>query len=929
MDLDSTPVAAQPSPALPRARRDAAAATDPGRGWPRSFTARFAQLAAQQPDRPAFAAAGRELTYRQAHERAALLARALLRRLDGREGPVAVLVGSSVDGLTALLAAALAGRVVVPLDAQLPAARLREVCAAAGVAACLTDGTRPERAGELAAHVPDVVGTAELLRDGTGAHAPGAPGAPAGELPDAAGSGADPLLVVFTSGSTGRPKGVLLTHDWLLSAARTARERFGVVPEDRVALVLPPSFAAGAVVLATALLNGACTWLLDPREHGARAVAEGVRRDAVTTFHATPHLLRSVLAAVPAGAALTTLRLVTTAGEAVHGRDVEQLAARVRPGTEFFNWPGSSETGPISSFRVVCGEPVPQGALPAGLPEPGKDVSVLLPDGTPAPAGGTGEVFVTSSALAAGYWGDPERTAERFSTAPDGRRTYRTGDLGRLDADGTLHLLGRFDGAVKVRGYLVHLAEVEAALLASPAVAEAVVVAVEAAGTHRLVAYVAPVPGEPVESPAALRRRLRAHLPEYMVPADVVPLTALPHNERGKVDRGALPPVPPRAPSEPPSTDTEVRLARLWSELLGLEGTAAARVGREDDFQQLGADSLTVEEMLARVEEGFGVELLAGDLLEAPTLREFARRVAAGPAALPRHPTAVALRAPAAAPVLFCFAGAGALGMSFTSLAAHLPGRAVVAFQARGSEARALPDLTVAAAARRHLRELRLVQPRGPYVLVGHSMGGLVALEVARRLREAGEEVASVVLVDTYLPRTAAAGPGPAAGPGEPGGSLEPGEPEEPGERLEPGGPGGPAVSGGTGGAAGASRRARGPLRAVLERVLPDGLPPLHAVPQRLRVPLAGVVRFGPRQGEVMHDHGHVVARRHRVQPYAGRAVCVQLLGNPDGPAPWRGLLTGPHEFLHLECDHNSVLRDPHAADLAAVVGAELRAAVR
>ncbi|NAZ86490.1 AMP-binding protein, partial [Kineococcus indalonis] len=727
-----------PSPG-PDPRSSAAAPEAP---WPRSFTERFAQLAERFPDAPAIASPAGALTYRQAREQLEAVARGLQSRPGLRaDAPVGVLVGATADSLVALLAVARTGRLVVPLDAQLPVARLREIAGIAGLGACVTEAADRATAEELRGPVPDVVTTGELLREGA---------ARGGEALPAPGRGGDPLFVVFTSGSTGRPKGVLMTHDLLLSSAATSRARFAVGPGDRVALVLPVSFAAGTVVLATALLNGACAWTFDPRRHGARAVADLVDAEGLTMLSATPHLLRSVLATLAPGRVLASMRLVTTAGEAVFGRDVQQLAEHVRPGTEFWNWAGSSETGSLAGYRVVCGGPVPDGVVPAGVPEDGKEVRVLAPDGTPVPPGEPGEVFVTAGHLSAGYFGDPERTAERFTTEPDGRRTYRMGDLGRVDAAGDLHLLGRVDGAVKVRGYFVHLTEVEGAVLASPSVAEAVVVAVEAGGTHRLVAYVAPEPGQPTESPAALRRRLRERLPEYMVPGDVVPVPSLPRNERGKVDRAQLPPVPPRGPAEPPAGATEVALARTWAELLGLSGPVP--VGADDDFQQLGADSLTVEEMLARVEDGFGVALLAGDLLAAPTLREFARRVEAGAGALPRHPTAVALRPGGGAPALFCFAGAGALAMSLKPLAAHVQDRAVVALHARGAESRALPDRSVRAAARRHLRDLRLVQPHGPYVLLGHSMGGLIALEVAQLLTDAGEEVERVVLVDTYLP---------------------------------------------------------------------------------------------------------------------------------------------------------------------------------
>ncbi|NAZ74091.1 alpha/beta fold hydrolase [Kineococcus sp. T13] len=837
---------------------------------------RWASVVRASPDRPAFSSPGKSVTFSEADRGSDRVARAVLTAAEGVAGPVGLLVEQSAEGLVALIGVLKTGRLVVPLDPQLPVARLQQIAARVDLSVCLTDATHIATAHLIGSRGAAVLDVEEILA-GVDPESPDQP------LDVPGGRGSDGAVIVFTSGSTGHPKGVVLTHDLMLSSAAAARERFGIASGDRVALVLPLAFTAGLLVVAVALCNGAGVWAYDPRRRGVRDLIAWVEEQRLTTLHCTPHLLRSIVDALHPQQVLSSVRLVTTAGEAVFGKDVLAVRPHLPAHASFFNWSGSSEIGSLASFAVRGGDPVPAGALPAGLPEADKEVRVLRPDGSAADVGEPAEVVVVSRHLSAGYWEDQERTSARFGEEADGRRSYRTGDLGRLDVDGNLHLLGRMDDAVKVRGYLVEPAEVQAALLSSPAITEAVVVpVVDPPSTTRLVAYVSPNPGMLSESPATIRRRLRAALPEYMVPSAIVQLPLLPRSERGKVDRDALPPAAVRSCSRPPATREEAAVADLWSLVLGLDP-----IGADDDFMQLGGDSLAVEEMLTLTEERFNVSLVSGDLLQAPTLAEFTRRVVSGAAALPTHPTAVTLRSAGAKKALFCFAGAGALGMSFLPLARHLQDRPVHAFQAKGLEGRAVPDWSVHRAARRHLQVMRVLQPRGPYILVGHSFGGLLALEVAHQLRAAGEEVALLALLDTYLPL-----------------AMRPREVSAPERTAHP-----LLV------AAGAARRV---LSVPARRLLPEGLPPLRQVPERLRIPLAGVVRFGmTRQAEVFFNQSQVVARRHRMQPYAGRVVAVLANGNPDGPTAWKPILVGSQDFHQFSCDHNSLLREPFVSELA------------
>jgi amino acid adenylation domain-containing protein len=848
-------------------------------GPQRSLAGRWSAVASELPDRTAIHSPEGTYTFAQADAAAERVARAVQHRLPADDSPVALFVDNSAVALVGILSLLKLGRVLVILDRHQPADRLRQVVELAGSTCCLADTANIEAARSLGGGLTAVHELAELAAADVGDEPP---------LPPPAG-GPTPVSVVFTSGSTGRPKGVAQTHEQFLNEAAAKGKRFELTPSDRVGVLLPFGFAAGFSALMAALLNGAGVWVFEPRDRGVAPFAEWVSRHRITAVHCTPHLMRSLAAVLPPGTRLETLRYVCTLGEPVFARDVAGVRSFLAPTGSFYNETGSSEMGTLAIKRIRSTDPLPDGQVPAGPAIDNKEVRILRSDGTPAAVGEAGDIMVVSDYLSGGYWRDPEATAARFGVTDDGRRMIRQGDLGRIDADGELMMLGRSDAAVKIRGYLVEPSEIEAAILASGGVLETVVQAVtDPPAPTRLVAYVVPDPGVRTESPAALRRRLRARLPEYMVPAVVVALARLPRNERGKVDRRALPPAPDRESSERPSGQWELVLADIWERVLGLD-----QIGLDEDFMALGGDSLTVEEMLAAVRESVGVELVSTDLLAAPTLREFSARVRQGSAPLPRLPDVVLLQPDGGETPLFCFAGSGGLALSFRPLSRYFPDRRVYSFQAHGLERRAVPDWSVEKAAVRYLEFIRAVRPHGPYLLLGHSFGGLVALDVARRLTETGETVDLVTVLDTYLPRSSGVLPVAVAPP---------------------------AVS------AAGDRGAGFPLTRALRRFLSPGGTPLWVnlpfrMVRRLRALSAGIIRFeGQRLFDAFFDQGVIVSGRYKLRPYAGRTLMMFAENNPNGPTEWEPLLTGPHRFSNVRSEHTSMLRDPHVADVAAEV---------
>jgi thioesterase domain-containing protein/acyl carrier protein len=394
-------------------------------------------------------------------------------------------------------------------------------------------------------------------------------------------------------------------------------------------------------------------------------------------------------------------------------------------------------------------------SVPIGRPIGNTRVYLLDAHGQPVPVGVTGELFIGGDGVARGYVEQPALTAERF--VPDGfsgvpgARLYRTGDLARWRGDGVLEFLGRADAQVKVRGYRIELAEVEAALRTLPGVRDvAAVVREDVPGDKRLVAYVVPSPDTAWE-PEALRQALASRLPEYMVPSSFVKLDALPLTPTGKLARQQLPaPDGSRgdAPFTAPRTRLEEQLAEAFADTLRVP-----RVSVTDSFFALGGHSLLALRLVSRIRERTGHSLPVSALFQDTTVERLARRVEQTPTParnLVRLDASGASERP-----FFLVHGGGGSVLGYAELMRHLDGRhPVYGLHASGLEGGDLPSASVEVLARDYLAQVRAVQPRGPYLLGGWSFGGLVAYEMALQLQAVGEQVELLALMDTHAPGT-------------------------------------------------------------------------------------------------------------------------------------------------------------------------------
>jgi len=561
-----------------------------------------------------------DVTMTEVCDRAARIARTLADRGVGPETPVGLCAGRGTGLLAALLGVWWAGGAYVPLDPGFPRARLAAMARGAGLRIVLSDRAHRD--------------FAQTVADGLAVICVDDPETAAAPPLDPVPVPADALAyIIFTSGSTGQPKGVGIERRAVANLLASFRRALPLGPGDRFAAVTTLSFDISVLELLLPPVCGADLVIATSDETiQADRLRSLIERAAVTAMQATPQTWRLLLSAgeVPAG-----LRLRMCGGEALPRELADRLAA---PGAVLWNLYGPTETTVWSAAGVVAGG---TGPVEIGPPIDHTRGYVLDDRLAPVPVGVVGEVYLAGRGVARGYHGQPRLTAQSFRPDPwsdePGARMYRTGDLGRWRDDAGLELIGRNDHQVKIRGFRIECGEIEAVLRAHRDVRQAAVVTAARAGEPVLVAYIVPRRGSAAAQPGAdlleeFRPHLRAALPDYMIPALVVALPALPLTPNAKVDRAALPApawetVRPAAGRVEPRTEVEATLARIWGDLLG----AATPVGVHDDLFALGGHSLTVTRFVVRVADACGVTLPVHAVFACPTIAELAEIVSADP----------------------------------------------------------------------------------------------------------------------------------------------------------------------------------------------------------------------------------------------------------------------------------------------------------
>ncbi|PXW14298.1 non-ribosomal peptide synthase protein (TIGR01720 family)/amino acid adenylation domain-containing protein, partial [Paraburkholderia caballeronis] len=579
---------------------------------------RIAARAHERGDATALICDGEALDYRALNARANRLAHRLTKLGVGPDVRVGLAVERSVDLAVALLAILKAGGAYVPLDPSYPHERLAYMIADSGVALLLTQS-------RAAGRLPASPGVHVLAIDEEDVS-----GEPSAD-PRVKAQRANLAYVIYTSGSTGRPKGVAMAHDAFARHVQVSTGFFGIGSDDRVLQFSTANFDGFVEQLFPALCVGATVVMRGPALWDSGRFRDEVRRHGITVADLTTaywQMLVQDFAALP-DADLGPLRRVHAGGEAMSASALRKWRGLYAGKIGLRNTYGPTEAAvTVSAFdcdRVPADEPGAMSAVPLGDPLGGRCLYVLDASLRVVPPGVTGELYIGGDLLARGYLNRPGLTAERFVPDPwsaTGGRLYRTGDLVRWNANGQLDYLGRVDHQVKVRGFRIEPAEIDAQLLACDGVREAVVIPRDSGEGTRLIAYVTPHHGHTLDT-AALRARLATTLPDYMVPSALVVLDALPLNPNGKLDRHALPaPTFGTRACEAPLGATETVLADVWRDVLGVE-----RVGRHDNFFELGGDSILSLKAVARSVRA-GIAITPRQLFEHQTVAQLAGAIA-------------------------------------------------------------------------------------------------------------------------------------------------------------------------------------------------------------------------------------------------------------------------------------------------------------
>ncbi|HEX5657690.1 MAG TPA: amino acid adenylation domain-containing protein [Polyangiales bacterium] len=584
-----------------------------------SFASLFQAQVARSPRAIAARCADESLSYLELNRRANRVAHALRERGVGLDDRVALVAERGLDLLTMIVATLKLGAAYVPIEPGYPSGRIEHIVRQAGARAVLTVRALAPRLEDLVAALPtSVLALEHALETRSAEHDP-TDVATANTL----------AYVIFTSGSTGRPKGAMVEQQGMLRNMLSKLPWLGLRAGDVIAQSASPCFDISVWQHLTALLFGGTVDILQDEvvRDPARLLAEVAQR-GVHVLEVVPAVLAGMLDALGEGAALS-LRWVLPTGEALPV-PLARAWLQALPQVPLLNAYGPAECSDDVALHALTSAPGPEvRTIPIGRPVEPLRLYVLDPWLAPLPVGVTGELYVGGIGVGRGYLAEPALTAAAYLPdpyGPAGSRLYRTGDLARLRDDGVLEFVGRRDHQVKLRGLRIELGEIESVLAAQPGVREvAVLVREDRPGAQRLVAYLV----ASAYDEAQLRSALGERVPSYMIPQAFVPLSELPRNANGKLDRKLLP-APELEPSERllPRDDAERRLAAIWCEVLGVE-----QVGVTESFFTLGGHSLQLTQVLARVRRAFDVEVSLRSLFEAPTIVAQLRAIEHGPRA--------------------------------------------------------------------------------------------------------------------------------------------------------------------------------------------------------------------------------------------------------------------------------------------------------
>jgi amino acid adenylation domain-containing protein len=708
----------------------------------------FHQQAIKTPYQIAILSENQQLTYWSLNTRCSRLASYL--QLQGIESGdfVGVYLENANLSIVSLLAIMKAGAVYVPLDPELPDARLGQIIADSQIKLLVTEKSLMDKMPDSCVLVPQTLVIDQQWSQILACKQP----------LQASIQQEQPAYVIYTSGSTGIPKGVIISHAAIASHCQTIHCYYQLGDNDRVLQFAPFSVDASLEQTLPALLSGSTVVTREKQLWSTREFLQKINQYRITVIDIPPAYLHELLLDLSRNSEtfiLTSLRLIITGGDVLLPKTVELWRNSCLHSIRLINAYGPTETTITSMVYDVLAANESANysqSIPVGRPLAMETAYILDRFENPVATGVVGELHIGGDCLASGYLNKPELTNEKFIINPfnPDSRLYKTGDLVRWLADGNIEFMGRDDHQVKIRGFRIECGEIESVLMEQPAVQQAVVLPKTINGSIQLIAFIVPVDRNQSFEISTLKTFIQKRLPHYMMPAAFTELPALILTPTGKLDRNAL----LRLDSETvavsvsaytaPNTEIEQQLAVIWAELLGVE-----RVGIYDNFFESGGHSLLAVRLMTSIRQTFGKELSLSTLLQNPTIATLAHSLTE--ATEPWSPL-VEITTLGQKPPLFLVHASGGQVLCYRELAHYLGNdRPCYGFEAQGLNGTETLK-TIEDMAAFYLKSLKGKQATGPYYLGGWSLGGVIAYEMARQLQKNGEQLALLVLFDSYTP---------------------------------------------------------------------------------------------------------------------------------------------------------------------------------
>ena len=707
----------------------------------------FEAQAEQTPDTVAVIFQDEQLTYQQLNRQANQLAHYLKSLGVQGETLVGICVERSLNTIVSLLAILKAGGAYVPLDPAYPQERLAYMLKDANISVLITQTKYRAILSENTVRVVDLdADWSKIVTYST-------------KNPVVSAIDKNLAYVIYTSGSTGNPKGVMITHQGLTSFTQTAIEEYNITQSDRILQFASINFDAAVEEIFPCLCTGATLVLRTDEMLALPVLFDTCNKLKLTILDLPTAYWHQLVAEISdRGIPLpASLRLVIIGGEAVLPEPVRLWQECVSKSNRNNNIELINTYGPTEATVVATSYQIPNtplvGEVPIGRPLAHLQTYILDKHQQLLPIGIPGELYIGGDSLARGYLNRPDLTTEKFIANPlnkeANKRLYKTGDLARYLPNGNIEYLGRIDNQVKLRGFRIELGEIESLLTQHPTISEVAVIVWEEAGNKSLVAYI--VSSSRLQS-KEIRSFLQDRLPNYMMPNAFVLLETMPLTPSGKLDRRALP-APDLSTTEaefvPPTNNTEAKLVEIWSKILNIDP-----LGIDNNFFELGGHSLLAVKLIAEIEHQFNRKLPLTVLIESPTVRQLAVTLQTSQSDT-TFDSIVKLKSGTRTP-LFLVHDADGETILYKNLANHLdPEQTVYGIRPPIQANTGLPMLPtrISEMVAYYVKEIRRVQPEGPYLIGGLCAGGVLAFEIACQLQAEGEEVPLVAVIDAISPQ--------------------------------------------------------------------------------------------------------------------------------------------------------------------------------